>query len=953
MQLNVRGISSLDKFAQLCTAIATFPFRFDVIALSEVKLNASSHFKLYNINGFTRFANLRAARSGGGVIVFVNSSLQVCEKSSSLVGVEKLSLTISRRDRKVRVLVYYRAPVPSNLRLFFDDVENEISTSSLHTILLGDINISVNNRANHPSPSDRASAEYVELLGSFGYSVTNNLPTRSLSGRTIDHFACNFDNVFNISNYTIEFDAKFTDHNIIISLIDFPSWTRHDKKTITRTSTAFSELCKHFPDTTAHIESLEDPEIICDSIVSAIHSAVASATTTRTYTVRHAEKINQWTSEKAIKLILEKDKILTKRRQKPGSKLDDELKALEDELRVTNKNDYASYVRRKTSTKDPKKMWRNLNGITGRSKIRNPISQLNSNGKCHTDNLGIANALNDYFSTCADEYLAADSPEIQEPDVHESSLPTIFLSPPSLCEVQSVVRSLCNDTAPGSDGITVRAVKSLLPVIGPLLVHLVAVIFSTGIFPSALKHAVVTPIYKTGDQSLPENHRPISMLSVLSRIIERILLQRLTSFVCDKHKKLFSHQFGFRSKCSTENAAIEVVNLISKALDDKKVATAVFMDLRKAFDIVDHKLLLRVLETFGIRGKANDLIRSFLTNRTQIVRVNGVASVRHLIKSGVIQGSCLGPFLFLLFVNAIGNIRTTGKLFLFADDAALVQISDPTDDLSSRARTDMRPLIEFFKQRKMFLNETKTKFMVFSRNRNKSNIPDTIQLDEKLTIGRVDSFKYLGLTINDKLDWSNHLAGLEGKLASANGILWKLRNSLPLPVKKQIYSTLLQTHLNFMSPIWGSAPCATLQNAQTLQNRALRNVYQIPRLESRVSMYSHKVESFLPIRALYVLNTAVFIFRAIHQSTHTNIVFEATHHHRALREVHSLKPCASRTNIGDRRVESMGVKLFNKLPKSIANARHHHELKWTLKCHLRSEKFISTCFNADFFKLTL
>lgn len=714
MQLNVRGISSLDKFAQLCTAIATFSFRFDVIALSEVKLNAKSHFKLYNINGFTRFVNLRAARSGGGVIVFVKSSLQVEEKSSSLLGVEKLSLTISRRDSKVRVIVYYRAPVPSNLRLFFDDVENEISSCSLRTILLGDINISVNNRANQSLPSDRTSAEYMELLRSFGYSVTNNLPTRSKSGRIIDHVACNFEHAFDITNYTIEFDSNFTDHNIIISLIDLRSWPRHENQKITRTSTDFSELCKHFPDVTAHVESLENPDDICDGIVSAIHSAVASATTTRSYTVRHAEKINQWTSEKAIKLILEKDKILTKRRQKPSRKLDDELRALEKELRETNKNDYASYVRRKTTTRDPKKMWRNLNDITGRSKIRNPIRQLNSEGKHHTDELGIANALNVYFSTCAGEYLADDSPETPEPDMHEASLPTIFLSPPSLSEVQTAVTSLCNNTAPGADGITVRAVKSLLPSIGPLLVHLIAVIFSTGIFPSALKHAVVAPIYKTGDESQPENHRPISMLSVLSRIIERILLQRLTSFVCDKHDKLFNNQFGFRSQCSTENAAIELVNVISKALDDKKVATAIYMDLRKAFDVVNHNLLLRVLETYGIRGKANDLIGSFLTSRTQSVRINGVESAPQLIKTGVVQGSCLGPFLFLLFINAIGTVRTTGRLFLFADDAALVQISEPSDDLSSRARTDMGPLIEFFRQRKMTLNETKTKFMVFS-----------------------------------------------------------------------------------------------------------------------------------------------------------------------------------------------------------------------------------------------
>lgn len=216
---------------------------------------------------------------------------------------------------------------------------------------------------------------------------------------------------------------------------------------------------------------------------------------------------------------------------------------------------------------------------------------------------------------------------------------------------------------------------------------------------------------------------------------------------------------------------IELVSSLAGAIEDGKIASIVYMDLRKASDVVDHELLLNVLETFGIRGVVNELIRSFLSNRTQAVKIGDAVSTPLPIKTGVVQGSCLGPLLFLMFINAIGLIKTRGQLYLFADDAALVNIHDRSDNIQELIREDMQPILAFFAARKMSLNASKTKFMIVRSRRQNVFIPPTIQLTESITIESASSFKYLGLTIHENLTWNDHLSCVERKVAGANGIL--------------------------------------------------------------------------------------------------------------------------------------------------------------------------------------
>ena len=857
---------------------------------------------------------------------------------------------------KMRMLAYYRAP-STNVKDFLEDLESEISSCDIKTFILGDININTKDSANNLR-ADHTSLEYIELLQSYGYEVTNNEQTRCASGRIIDHLACNFHKSVHVSNSTIEFDPSFSDHNMIVTTLRGRFQPKKDKKTFNRVKVMFNKLNENFPNLDENVLCSNDPNLICEHLTSAIKTAKAKSSQTKMITLKHTERVNQWTSDKAIDLILEKDKLLQKRRKKPTEERSRQLKIIEDKLKIVNQRDYRNYVLNQVNTRDSRKLWRNLDSLTGRQKIDSNKIEVEENGKLHNDPTDVANAFNNYFTTCV-ENLRNENVAVEQVDEVLGTLQldetpnSIFLDPPTATEVQGIIASMKNNSAPGHDGIDVKTFKTLAPSIVPLIVCLISAVFSTGKFPDELKKAIVTPIFKTGSRSSLDNYRPISVLPVLSRIIERALHRRILVYVNDKLNLLYNYQFGFRPKSGTENAAIEMTTCIMRAIDQGKIVSAIFMDLKKAFDVVDHPTLLTVLEQYGIRGKASELVSSYLENRTQIVKVDNKYSKPSAINSGVVQGSCLGPLLFLIFINGIGKVKTHGKLFLFADDAALISIHENAEEIQSTLKLDMKPIINFFDNRKMILNGKKTKFMILTSSYKNIQFPDELQISENHVISQVSTFKYLGLTIDNHMRWTDHIKGVEKKLASGNGILWKLRNILPTKIKKLIYSTLLQSHLNFMLPIWGVASAKALHNAQVLQNRALRNIYELPRLTNRVEMFTHHVESNLPIRGSCVLNTASYVYNVLHGYTHSNIKFTESNHNVNLRERGTLRPAASKTNYGIKSIETFGPKLFNKIPLDIKKSRHQHAFKWTMKCHLRKEKFISTCFTKEFYDLNI
>ena len=270
--------------------------------------------------------------------------------------------------------------------------------------------------------------------------------------------------------------------------------------------------------------------------------------------------------------------------------------------------------------------------------------------------------------------------------------------------------------ASGPNGIPTKILQMISKEISPPLSKICNMAITTGTHPKKLKLVNVLPIYKKGSRLLVSNYRPISLLSNLNKIFEKIIFKRVYNFI-EKNEILYPPQYGFRSKHSTTHALINITEKVRSALDHNKVSCGIFVDLQKAFDTVNHKILLQKLNYYGYRGVINDWFRSYLFERKQKVCINGFESETKIMHHGVPQGSVLGPFLFLLYINNLHKCINHSSTFHFADDTNLLNISENYKILQKNVNHDLKSLHDWLLSNKISLNKDKIELICFHKSR--------------------------------------------------------------------------------------------------------------------------------------------------------------------------------------------------------------------------------------------
>ena len=309
-------------------------------------------------------------------------------------------------------------------------------------------------------------------------------------------------------------------------------------------------------------------------------------------------------------------------------------------------------------------------------------------------------------------------------------------------DILDVIKELENKST-GPFSIPVDLLKMIPDLIIFPLCEIINLSFSTGKFPDSLKIAKVIPIFKSGSVLEVTNYRPISLLSIFDKIIEKLLYKQLYDFLSNNNI-LFDNQFGFRKNRSTTLALIQITERIRESIDNKKFGCGIYIDLSKAFDTVNHDILLKKLEHYGVRDTSLIWFKSYLKNRKQYVYVNGESSSLEILTCGVPQGSVLGPLLFLIYINDLPNISKSLEFFLFADDTNIYFENASLKTLERTINTELKKLSNWLIINRLSLNLSKTNFVIFHPYNKKVPYNVTLIISRK-AINESQQIKYLGI----------------------------------------------------------------------------------------------------------------------------------------------------------------------------------------------------------------
>jgi hypothetical protein len=521
---------------------------------------------------------------------------------------------------------------------------------------------------------------------------------------------------------------------------------------------------------------------------------------------------------------------------------------------------YSERILQHSEKNDTKKVWSTIGEIINRKRKHNTINEIDYLGetlKTAACPVRVANVFNDHFLSvgrCLAERIEGYGGE-EVLDCINSPFRADFSDFRSVDSdtVVKMIESLRGGSSPGFDGVTVEILKQNIDVLARPLTHMINVSLRNGFFPEVYKTTYVTPIYKAGDRKAVTNYRPISLTSNISKIFEKIVKLQLNEYLSGNNI-LNSGQFGFREGMGTEDALAKLTSAVYGALDSGRKCLGIFVDLRKAFDSLSHAKLMSRLQSVGIHNTVGKWFKTYLTDRTQRVKIGGRLSDVGFSTFGVPQGTVLGPVLFLLYVNQIFQTGLGSELISYADDTVILVEGESWREVSHRASADITLLKRWFDSSLLSLNVDKTNFVTFALRR--VALPDDVKIvihgagclgcsqvcdgcsGECRELARVQSVKYLGIIVDQLISWKEHINSTVERIRKMYYVFYDLRDVLGGKTMLSVYYAMIHSIIRYGIVSWGGAYDNALHPLGVAQRGVLKIILRKRRDFSTVELFS-------------------------------------------------------------------------------------------------------------------
>ena len=845
------NIASLNKhFDDLNETLSRMKFSFDIIGISEHKITKESPpSNNITLPGYDEFIYEPTGTTHGGTGFYIKSGHDYIIRNDLNLNIpsfyEAMFIEIILPDRKNLVVgCIYRHPSES-IRDFssehLEPILSKISKEKKECALMGDFNVDL-----LTSNGNNAASEFFNTLSSYFYTPFILQPTRLRSKKLLDNI---FFNSLDYPATSGNILRELSDH-----LIQFLILEGFSKEQSLPQSNIYKRDMSNFSDTEfeeivingVNWEEIcmfryEDANVSFSSFNNTLNFYLDEMAPYKKMTQKELRLMRKpWISRDILNKCKERDKLL-----KEITKEDDPLKLQElresfIQLRneVTNekrksKKEFHTTQFEKNKNKSSK-VWQDIKKLVNIKSVKKSNIKLMIDDKIVSDQTSNANTFNEHFSKLGakvqqkipiergsyNDYLYKKNNN-GEYYINNAGH-VFFLSPTDPKEVEDVINNLNSRKSPGPNGVPVLLLKKFSGFFSLWLSKLVNLSFVTGIFPDLLKFAKVTPLHKKESKLDFHNYRPISLLSVYSKIFEKLTYTRVYSYLV-KYNLIYAKQFGFRGNHSCNHAIISLTEHVKKLLDDGHIVCGVFVDLEKAFDTVHHDILCDKLNAYGLKGKINDLFKSYLSNRRQYVSINGFDSSFEDVTCGVPQGSTLGPLLFLIYINDLRLCLENTSSGHFADDTFIIFNSKKLKTIETVINYELKQVIKWLRLNKLSLNAGKTELIFFHSKSNTNLNFDQVYINFSGTrLLPVDYVKYLGMYIDKHLDWNQHVHELSKKLSQANGILSKLRHNASREVCIQVYYSIFYSRLIQGCNAWGLTSEENIKTIEVLQRKCIR-----------------------------------------------------------------------------------------------------------------------------------